>query len=132
MNPFDDYPGAGRDLLGRVGGANCRHEYGLRFVRKTGQTKCAYCGVDFAGSYETWLTMALDHVVPTSVCRALGIKDKWADDCINKVLTCSACNSFRNRYSLPDEPPIGEDLTAFLDLRDRVFAERKALILERH
>lgn len=132
MRPFDEYPGSGRELIGRVSGANCRHEYGLQFMRNTGQTTCAYCGADFAGSYETWLTMALDHVVPTSVCRKLGIPDEWADDCANKVLACAACNSFGNRYVPTDSPPKPIGLDDFLALRDRVFAERKEIIGRRH
>ncbi len=132
MRPFDEYPSCGRKPIGRVSGANCRHEYGLKFMRKTGQTTCAYCGVDFAASYETWLTMALDHVVPTSVCRDLGIPDQWADDCANKVLACSACNSFCNRYAPKDNPPKPTNFEEFSKLRDRVFAERRELIMESH
>lgn len=132
MIPFDEYPGAGREILGRVGGANCRHEYGLKFMRKTGQTRCAYCRADFAGSYETWLTMALDHVVPTSVCKKLGIPDEWADDSANKVLACAACNSFHNRYTPAESPQTLLSIDEFFDFRDRVFAERKELIEESH
>ena len=47
MIPFDEYPEGGRVLLGQVKGANCRHEYGLQFMQKTGQTKCAYCGSSY-------------------------------------------------------------------------------------
>jgi len=132
MRPFDEYPGAGRERLGCVSGANCRHEYGLQFMRKTGQTRCAYCGANFAGSYETWLTMALDHVVPTSVCRKLGIPAEWADDYANRVLACAACNSFHNRYTPAESPPTSIDLDEFFDFRDRIFAERKELIEDSH
>jgi hypothetical protein len=76
--------------------------------------------------------MALDHVVPMSVCRELGVPDKWADDCANKVLACAACNSFCNRYALADNLPKPIDLDTFLALRDRVFSERKKLIELRH
>ena len=132
MRPFDEYPGSGRGLIGRVSGATCRHGYGLQFMRRIGQTSCVYCGADFAGSYRTCLTMALDHVVPTSVCRELGIPDEWTDDCANKVLACAACNSFCNRYAPTDNPPKPIDLDAFLALRDRVFAKRKELIEASH
>src|SRR5438270_13369266 len=128
MLPFDSYPGLGRQLLGRAPGANCRHEYGLTFMRKTGQTVCAYCGVDFSSSYETWLTMALDHVVPVSVCKALEVPDTWREDCSNRVLACAACNGFRNRYALPFEVVLPLTLEAFFDLRDKIFAERKDLL----
>ena len=132
MIPFDEYPNGGRVLLGQVKGANCRHEYGLKFMQKTGQTKCAYCGADFAESYEIWLTMALDHVVPVSVCGALGIQAEWQEDVTNKVLACAACNSFHNRYKPAVEVTCPKTLDAFYDLRDRIFTERKKAILERH
>ena len=132
MSPFDEYPSGGRVPLGMVKGANCRHEYGLQFMKKTHQTKCAYCGLDFAASYEAWLTMALDHVVPVSVCRALGIPAEWQEDITNKVLACAACNSFRNRYRSPADVECPQTLDAFYNLRDRIFTERKKAILERH
>ena len=132
MKPFDDYPGAGRTLIGIVKGANCRHEYGLQFMRKTGQTKCAYCQLDFASCYKTWLTMALDHVIPASVCVKWGVPAEWREDCANKVLACAACNAFRNRYKPASGKSVPDTLEAFLALRDRVFAERKNLIIERH
>jgi hypothetical protein len=101
-------------------------------MRKTGQRVCVYCGVDFTASYESWLTMALDHVVPSSVCNLLGLPAHWREDCINKVLACAACNGFRNRYQ-----PIGvvlcpTSLEEFCRLRDEIFSERKALIATSH
>src|SRR5262249_3591326 len=53
--PFELYPAQGRELLGRVSGDNCRHGYGLRFIKLTKQTCCAYCNVDLVMVYETWL-----------------------------------------------------------------------------
>ena len=132
MIPFDEYPDGGRVLLGQVKGANCRHEYGLQFMQKTSQTKCAYCGADFAESYDIWLTMTLDHVVPVSVCAAFGILAEWQEDITNKVLACAACNSFRNRYKPPADVECPKTLGAFYDLRDRIFTERKKAIQERH
>jgi hypothetical protein len=130
--PFASYPHQGRVLLGRVRGANCRHEYGLAFMRKTGQTQCAYCGVDFTDSYEKWLTMALDHVVPTSVGKGLCIPIEWTEDCANKVLACAACNSFHNRYKPSNTLLCPQSLAEFFDLRDVIFVERKQLIAARH
>ena len=101
-------------------------------MRKTGQTRCAYCGADFAASYETWLTMALDHVIPVSVCSALGIHTDWQEDITNKALACAARNSFRNRYKPPADGSCPKTQDDFFDLRDRVFAERKEAIRQRH
>ena len=130
--PFENYPGEGRTLLGRVTGSNCRHEYGLKFMRKTGQTCCAYCGLDFAASYQNWLQMALDHVVPTRAGREKCIPEEWLDDISNKVLACAACNGFRNRYKLSDAEVYLTTLEGFYDLRDRVIMERRVLVTESH
>jgi hypothetical protein len=132
MLPFDDYPGKGRQLLGPVHGANCRREYGLAFMRKARQTTCAYCGQDLVATYQSWLTMALDHVVPVSVCISLGIPAEWREDCSNKVLCCAACNGFANRYKPTIDPGAPASLDTFYALRDHIFAERKQLIAERH
>ncbi len=129
--PFTNYPYQGRRRLGKVSGSNCRHEYGLRFQQRTGQTHCAYCGLNLVESYENWLTMALDHVVPDSVCRKWGVPNDWKDDYSNRVLCCTACNTFGNRYT-PGIEAHPTTLEEFYDLRDKIFAERKAMILERH
>lgn len=128
MLPFDSYPDVGKALLGRVTGSNCRHGYGMTFMQVTGQISCAYCGLDFVASFEAFLQMALDHVVPKSVCKTLALPDDWIEDCINKVLACSACNGFDNRFTLQEPCACPPTLEAFCDLRDRIFAERKARI----
>ena len=121
--PFDEYK-SGREIGKRVSGANCRHEYGLEFMKVTGQRVCAYCGLDLTSSFEAWLTQCLDHVVPASVCKDLGIKPEWQDDNTNKVLACAACNGFNNRWKPDWKPEPIRTEQEFLDLRDRVFKER--------
>jgi len=132
MQPFDSYPHQGRALLGVVRGSNCRHGYGLQFMQITGQTNCAYCDRNLVDRYENWLDMALDHVVPTSVCGGLGVIADWVDDCANRVLACAACNSFKNRFKPSYEIACPLSLEGFFNLRDSVFAERKSLIRQRH
>jgi hypothetical protein len=134
MMPFDSYPDGGKKLLGCVGGrgGECRRGYGLKFMQKTGQTACAYCGLDFVVSYENWLQMALDHVVPTSICKRFALPREWVDDYTNKVLACKACNEFENRYELPTTTECPRSLDAFYGLRERIFTERKARIAHRH
>ena len=131
MLPFEAYPQQGRTLLGRVKGANCRHEYGLQFMQKTGQSACAYCGLDFAASYENWLEMALDHVVPVSVCKYFSLPVDWTEDCSNRVLACAACNGFDNRYKQAIEEVCPQSLAEFFNMRDRIFAERKSRVADR-
>ncbi len=129
--PFENYPCQGRKLLGRVTGANCRHEYGLRFMQLTGQTKCAYCGLDLVNPYENWLTIALDHVVPHSACVEWGLPIEWREDYSNRVLCCATCNGFGNRYT-PQGIQRPATLDEFFDVRDTIFVERKRGILARH
>ena len=128
--PFRDYPGGGRKLIGARRGANCRHEYGREFMHKTGQHRCAYCGIDLTASYENWLTMTLDHVVPVSVGKALEIPKEWLEDYSNAVLACAACNTFANHYRPDRSVSAPQSFLAFFALRDRIFAERHKLIAE--
>jgi hypothetical protein len=136
MFPFDSYPDGGRKPLGQAKGSNCRRGYGLQFMVKTGQTNCAYCGSDLTASYEAWLTMALDHVVPAGVCLSMGISSELSEDFSNTVLACAACNGFCNRYrpggDFNIDPLTIEKAETFYDLRDRIFAERKQRIALRH
>src|SRR5579871_3318066 len=132
MMPFDSYPDQGRKLLGPVRGSNARHDYGQALMRLSGQTRCAYCDTDLTATYEIWLTIVVDHVIPVSVCKSLGLPEDWCWDFLNMVLACSACNGFCNRYKpqFPFEPP--KTLEGFCNLRDAIFAERKEQIASRH
>ena len=139
MEPFDRYPGGGSVLLGALRGANARYEYGLQLQRVTGEHACAYCGMELTDTYEHWLLLTVDHVVPVSVARALRIPRPLYNDLINCVLACSACNGFDNRFSY--EEPVatargghrfGRSAEAFVELRNIVFAERRARITKLH
>lgn len=98
MMPFDQYPGGGSELIGKCGGANCRHECGLKLRRLTGQTSCAYRGLNLVDTYENWLLMLVDYVVPTKTDLAMGIEKDWLQDCCNTVLCCAGSNGFGNRF----------------------------------
>ena len=130
--PFESYPGQGRILLGRPKRTdNCRHGYGLEFMQLTGQRTCAYCGIDLTARYELWLMMALDHVVPGSVCAAWNLSRDWEEDYSNRVLCCSACNTFDNRYT-PKLIQCPTTLEEFFQVRDAIFVERRKRIEEKH
>ena len=130
--PFDSYPHGGRALLGRAKGANCRHAYGLQFMRITRQTCCAYYDMDFAGDYKTWLQMALDHVVPTKAGLAKGITAQWLDDCRSTVLARAACNTFQNRFELNEGELYPTTSDEYFDLSDRVFISRAEKVSRSH
>ena len=132
MKPFDDFPGHGKQPLGRPRtGAACRTGYGLALQQMTGQTACAYCKVDLTDNYYRWLLMQVDHVIPVSVGRLLGIPDDYIEDAVNKVLACSGCNGFLNRYSPPIEAIESWTLDKFVELRDTVFADRQRKVADR-
>lgn len=129
MMPFELYPGGAASLLGKCTGANCRHEYGLKLQRLTGQTACAYCGLSLVDTFEHWLLMSVDHVVPTRTGLAIGISRNWLEDYCNTVLCCSACNGFGNRFKIPVSALLPAELEEFVALRDKLFVTRKELIL---
>ena len=129
MKPFDTYPDDRVKLLPRRTGANARHEYGLELQRLTGQHECAYCGVDLVHDYYHWLLLSVDHVIPVSECRRLGIPEGWADSYSNTVLSCSGCNGLDNRFRVTEkESRKVWTLEQFFRLRNHVFALRKARI----
>lgn len=131
MEPFDSYPDGGR-LSGRrpTNTDNCRCGYGLELYRWAKLGRCAYCGTDLVHDFESWLLTTVDHVIPTGEGQLLGVRPEWLSDFANLVLCCSGCNTFDNKYKIPENPAV-ETEEQFLDLRDRVFANRKGRILER-
>lgn len=131
MTVFELYPGKGRKSLGIVRGSNSRHEYCSKLIQLTGQKCCAYCGIDLVETYDAWLSMVLDHVVPVSVCKVLNIPVELAWDYSNTVLACAACNGFCNRYRPSVASIDPTNLNDFYNLRDQIFLERKAKIQER-
>lgn len=133
MNVFDQYPEGGRTLLGRprnLTGA-CRSGYGLDLQRKTGQTRCVYCGVSLVDDYYHWLLLSVDHVVPRGEAARLGIPVQFSEDAINLLLCCAGCNGFGNRYRCVAEPKPDWTLQEFVQLRDAIFEERTRSIAAR-
>jgi len=128
---FATYPGGGREQLKQRPGINTRHADAPEFMRITGVKNCAYCGLDLTARFEDWLTMVLDHVVPQSVCKNMEIKGSWVRDYSNAVLACCACNGFCNRYKPKEACAAPTSLSEFYDLRDKIFFERRNLILAR-
>lgn len=127
--PFNAYPDGGRKPIKRRPGFNTRHHDAPEFMKLTGVRHCAYCGLDFTASFENWLTMVFDHVVPQSVCRNMKIANELVWDYSNHVLACAACNSYCNRYKPKEECAAPITPTEFYNLRDDIFDARRNLIL---
>ena len=129
-SPFIGYPEQGRRLLGKpkTGDNTARHGYGPPVFVLCGMN-CVYCGRDLAGTYEDWLNIQVDHVIPWHMAKK-GFDAKWIADKSNCVTCCAACNSFLNRFTVEESPP--QTLEEFLDLRDRVLNAKKVKALQRH
>ncbi len=128
--PFVRYRNGGRQLLGIPvqGDATARHGYGPPVFRECGFA-CAYCGLDMGASYEMWLQISVDHVIPRSSV-ARGYPREWVEDIVNLVTCCRACNEFMNAYSVSD--PVPASAAAFFELRDHHFLAKRTLALAAH
>jgi hypothetical protein len=126
--PFGGYPDGGGRLLGKpgTGDGTARHGYGRDVLRYCGY-RCVYCDLDLS-TFEGWLQLSIDHVVPQQMA-AKGYASEWVLDTVNVVPCCRTCNDLFNRD--PAVGPIPVDLAAFLDLRDRMYRERRDRILAR-
>lgn len=82
-----------------------------------------------AASYEGWLQLSIDHVVPQQAQR-LGFPAEWILGATNIVTCCRPCNDLFNRDPGPDPVP-PPTLESFYDLRDRMFLARRDRILTR-
>ena len=88
-----------------------------------GQTSCAYCKMSLVDSYEHWLLLTVDHVIPDSGKRRkgghrLGTPKAWHESYSNIVVSCSGCNGFRHRYAVSRQEPTPE-CTEAMTLRQR-------------
>jgi len=63
--------------------------YGFKIYQRDG-FKCRYCGVDGSKSFDAWLTLSCDHLLPK------GHPDRENPDFI--VTACSFCNTADNHY----------------------------------
>lgn len=59
-------------------------------VHQQNNFKCRYCGVDGTKSFDTWLTLSRDHLLPKDH------PDRENDDYI--VTACNFCNGADNHY----------------------------------
>ncbi len=130
MKPFDQYPEDDSTRLPQIRGANARRGYGLELMRLTNQTHCAYCEISLADDFYRWLLLSVDHVIPRAEYKRLGIPIEWGESYSNSVLCCLGCNGFDNRYRIRwQETSSDWTVERFFQLRNKVFADRKARIL---
>jgi 5-methylcytosine-specific restriction endonuclease McrA len=110
--------------------------YGFKICQRD-NFKCRYCGADGAASFETWLTLTIDHLLPK------GHPERDNPDYI--VTACSFCNTADNRYfelapkrglrfdGLTREELVAQRLPYVQDARDkyRAFWEEKVSALRK-
>ena len=131
--PFTNYRNNGKRLLGKPSQniSNCRHGYGLAII-KEGTKKnvnCVYCDKRLTDTYDSWLNLSIDHVIPKSVGWYKERND-WVEDIINMVICCRACNEFLNKYKVTEAKP--ENIEEFIKLRDEVFYDKKQMAQGKH
>jgi 5-methylcytosine-specific restriction endonuclease McrA len=63
--------------------------YGHRIYQRDNFT-CRYCGTDGRTSFEVWLTLSIDHLLP------VGHPDREQDEF--KITACRFCNEVDNQY----------------------------------
>lgn len=126
IDPFAHYPFQGRQRLGQIGTTSAKPEYGLKLYRLTHWRWCGFCHRDLVRSFDLWRNLQVDHAVPVSVAKRLGIEPRFYEDAFNRVLICPACNAFGNQYKYPPPldwaPPRTDE--EFAALRDTIFRER--------
>ena len=127
--PFGRYEHGGRQRLGRPrqGDVTARHGYGPPVFEQCGYA-CVYCGLDMRSTFEGWLQLSVDHVIPRQM-KNLGYPADLVEDITNIVTCCRACNDFGNRYTVSTPAPAEGDIEAFYAIRDQVFRDRKAMLL---
>jgi len=130
MIPFERYQKGGQEPLGLPpsGDGTCRHGYGPPVFAQCGDT-CAYCGRALLDSYDAWLSVSVDHVVPRSVSW-YSARLQWVEDIFNLVTCCRACNEFLNQYLCAEAEPT--TVAAFVDIRNRVFVGKQEHARQRH
>lgn len=80
--------------------------------------------------YEVWLSVSVDHVIPTGSGKRRGYPLHWIQDVANQVTCCRACNEFLNGYRVTDPPPA--TVEEFFALRDHHFRAKREWVQVRH
>jgi secreted trypsin-like serine protease len=92
--PFERYREGGRELLGRpaIGDGSCRRGYGPPVFTECGM-ECVYCDRDLGESYESWLHLSVDHVIPYETVNRLGWPGEWVEGLSNLVTSAAHATS---------------------------------------
>jgi len=121
-----------KDLNAKLRTGSARHDYGLQLAEMTNWNgECAYCTRDLISTYESWLHLQVDHVIPRYLAKHnyKSVK-KWIESIPNCVICCAACNAFLNKFEVDADPPKTAD--DFFSIRNQIFTKKKNQATERH
>lgn len=89
-------------------------------IHKRDNFRCVYCGVDGKESFDVWLTLTVDHLLPKG--------HPHRDDADYVVTACAFCNVAENRY-FDKAQKLG--LTFDKRTRDELVEQRRKFVLDR-
>lgn len=127
MLPFDNYP----ELQPTLEGSHVEPAVRTAEAAESASDRLrSLCGRRRRGAAEPQhlAPVSVDHVVPQQMV-GVGYPADWVFDEANVVACCRPCNDLFNRDPVIGEMPLTTE--AFFDLRDRIFSERRARIVER-
>ena len=106
--------GSGTSLMG----------YSKDLFKKYNYT-CVYCGNYFGGSFENWMRLTREHVIPVS--RLTGDDAKYKNYDKNLRVACLTCNNLANRktYNEFKGLPIDNRIVKTLEAKKIVIKERR-------
>lgn len=92
-----------REQKPRQGDGTARHGYGVEVFERD-QFRCRYCDLDMRSTYQNWLQLSVDHVIPHQMAK-LDYPADLVEDRANLVTCCRSCNDFGNRFVVTESRP---------------------------
>ena len=86
---------------------------------------CIYCGKYFGDSFEDWMQLTREHVIPYK--RLINDDAKYRNYEKNLRVACAICNNMRTRsdFSEYDNFPIDERIEKTLEAKKKLILERR-------
>lgn len=96
-----------------------------RNLFKESNYTCIYCGKYFGGSFEDWMQLTREHVIPNS--KLVGDDAKYKNYHKNFRVAWAICNNMRTRSSFPeyDGLPIDERIEKTLEAKKKLILKRR-------
>ena len=88
---------------------------------------CVYCENYFGDSFENWMRLTREHVIPVS--RLIGDDEKYKNYDANLRVACSTCNNLANRETYDEfkDLPIDERIKKTLKAKKEKINERRGV-----